>query len=281
MSTTPISSMSPPKQQEPLQQQNETRREHSSFHIAILHKNFEEVRALLAQASKKRELLHVFDENGYSPLERALQTGNLSLIQLLIDQGADINLADPNGMTAVHFAARIENLDVLKFIIEQGGDIHMKANINHREPLYHALKYASLEAATYLLNAGSNINAKAQDGEGYMSVAFSAATVKQESLIQLLLDHQIETSQVEWGYQTAIARGLPRIEQLLSGYLLAKKEKAVLEALCPSKNIEQLQRKTQGNIKTELEQLEEPFDREIFRAGQRPMQMCGSAIFST
>lgn len=216
-------------------------KKHKSFHEAIMENDLEEVKVWLElKIPQEPSLLHALDPYGYSALDRAVQTGDLSMIKLLIDQGVNVNHMDENGMTSVHFAAKIAAkrgcLEALELMVNHGGDIHLKTKMCH-EPLYYALESGNRAAAAYLLNAGSDVNAKNSHGRGYLYTVLSSGHTLSGSntlpgimaQVQLLIDHGIELSQIESGLEMAIEKGCPEAEQLLKGNLLARREKAALE----------------------------------------------------
>ena len=50
------------------------------------------------------DLVNTVDSEGYSPLQLAVIAGNTSLINYLIEEGADLQCTDNEGHTVVHWA---------------------------------------------------------------------------------------------------------------------------------------------------------------------------------
>lgn len=65
-----------------------------------------------------------------SPLMAAAVKGYNSIVQLLLDAGADPNIEDMNKTSALHYAATFKNYDLVIMLLNAGGDLHHKNNIN-------------------------------------------------------------------------------------------------------------------------------------------------------
>lgn len=65
---------------------------------------------------------------------------NLKIVELLIDNGADVNIKDDRSMTALHYNIinTRDNLEFTKLLIEKGADINCK-NKSNETPLHLAI----------------------------------------------------------------------------------------------------------------------------------------------
>ena len=63
-------------------------------------------------------------QTGVSALYWAARNGHCHTVRLLLDRGADVNIADEYGETALHWAAIHGHLDIVKMLIEHGADIN-------------------------------------------------------------------------------------------------------------------------------------------------------------
>ncbi|PSN46894.1 hypothetical protein C0J52_17562 [Blattella germanica] len=75
----------------------------------------------------KNILLHqkmkvdIFDENGMTPLQHAAYKGNKEIVQMLLDQGADVNSGKhEHAYTALHFAALSGNAELCHLLLMAG-----------------------------------------------------------------------------------------------------------------------------------------------------------------
>lgn len=53
---------------------------------------------------REESLLHVQDEQGFTPLHMAVIGGNVPLLKLLVRKGADVDILDADGHTPSHWA---------------------------------------------------------------------------------------------------------------------------------------------------------------------------------
>ncbi|CAK9829767.1 Ankyrin repeat and MYND domain-containing protein 2 [Anthophora retusa] len=61
------------------------------------------------------------DENGMSPLQHACYKGNTEIVQMLLDQGADVNACQhEHAYTALHFAALSGNAELCHLLMSHG-----------------------------------------------------------------------------------------------------------------------------------------------------------------
>ena len=94
-----------------------------------------EVATLLA---KKVENINVNSDVG-TALMAAVFKNDIKIAKLLLDFGADTNIADPNGTSALHYATRFTNKEIIKLLVAYGADINLKDSKG-----FSALDYALL-----------------------------------------------------------------------------------------------------------------------------------------
>ncbi|MCX5747611.1 MAG: ankyrin repeat domain-containing protein [Proteobacteria bacterium] len=76
------------------------------------------------------------DPNGFhegeTALVKAIEAGNVKVVETLLDGGADANLADEYGMTALHYAAlRAKKVEIPKALVDAGADPKHKSKKKH------------------------------------------------------------------------------------------------------------------------------------------------------
>jgi ankyrin repeat protein len=118
---------------------------------------------------------------GMTPLLFAARDGLVDAARLLVEVGADVNLADPNGITPLLMALTNGQLAVAKLLIDHGADVR-GADWWGRTPLWSAVdirnlavrsgaptnengvdREAALQVITALLERGVDVNARVKE----------------------------------------------------------------------------------------------------------------------
>ena len=102
-------------------------------------------------------------DRGFSVLMLAVEKGNDSTVNLLIQAGADVNKKDKNGDTALIYAVQLGNICCLNLLIQAGANVN-KCNNIHETALMFALVKGHIQCVAPLITAGANVNQKTQDG---------------------------------------------------------------------------------------------------------------------
>ncbi|KAF4838497.1 NF-kappa-B inhibitor alpha [Colletotrichum tropicale] len=101
-----------------------------------------------------------FVEFGRSPFQKAVEDGNLEMIDLLLECGADVNApaAQHGGATALQLAAIKGRLGIAKRLVDLGANINAPgADKNGRTALEGAAEYGRLDMVHLLLDCGANV----------------------------------------------------------------------------------------------------------------------------
>ncbi|MEL6865039.1 MAG: ankyrin repeat domain-containing protein [Bacteroidota bacterium] len=102
--------------------------------------------------------------NGYYSNEKftlihyAIKCGNISMLQLLIDKGANPNRFFGD-KTALMFAIKTGSLSAVECLLKNGVDVNVE-NYRQKTALYYAAKYGDLYMAQMLVNAGAKLDHK-------------------------------------------------------------------------------------------------------------------------
>ena len=109
---------------------------------------------------------------GGTPLMYAAYVGNIEVIKLLIEKGADVNARNNHNGTALMLVAQRGDLVSVRLLLEKGAD----ARVRHASG-YTALMYAAAsensdpELIRAFLARGVELNVKANDGETALKLA--------------------------------------------------------------------------------------------------------------
>lgn len=94
-------------------------RDYEVASLAVGHRHSEVVRAWL-DAGGNPDL--PVNRHGLTPLMHAARAGNLEIVKLLVEAGADINLRDEEGGTALSIAGEEGNLEVYEYLRERASE---------------------------------------------------------------------------------------------------------------------------------------------------------------
>ena len=140
---------------------------------------------------------NVVTEKGYSVLHLAASRGDLDIIRLCLNRGADVNLAkegtvnlkkkryyiEHSGPTALDIALKEKKTAAAKVLIEHGGDIRAWDRRNGWTALHRAVEADDISIAKLLLSRGAAVNAQAVRGKTPITMT------KNPAMISLLKSH--------------------------------------------------------------------------------------------
>jgi ankyrin repeat protein len=134
----------------------------SELSRAVADDDKETVRELLRKGEKVNA-----KEESYSkitPIFLAVETGDLELIQMLLDAGAKVNARSTSKETPLMRLDQDATNDLVQLLLRYGAKVNV-ADENGNTPLIHAVEYSTPEAAQALIAAGADVNAANSDGE--------------------------------------------------------------------------------------------------------------------
>lgn len=146
----------------------------------------------------------VADKEGATVLMYAAREGNLEIVKLLMEKGADVNVnadgrtalgwaagglvgdegvgkhaevirflvergTDVNAGTPIRAAVLADDFEIVRLLVEHGADVDAREGLSERTALMYAAQRASPEIVQYLLEHGADPNARmamrTQDGD--------------------------------------------------------------------------------------------------------------------
>ncbi|KAL5088988.1 hypothetical protein Trisim1_006132 [Trichoderma cf. simile WF8] len=151
-------------------------------------------------------------------LSRAITTGNIELVSMLIQHGAKVNARDTfylNTKTPLSKAVSDKNLEIVKLLVQNGADINYSDGTSY-PPLISALLYGSIESIHYILqNEKVDVHQVAHDG-----VTALIAAIKYPPIVQELLAKGLPINQdsIMWNAlsRAVVWNQLETIEILIS-----------------------------------------------------------------
>ncbi|UCH66470.1 MAG: ankyrin repeat domain-containing protein [Ignavibacterium sp.] len=113
----------------------------------------EELKVML---QKNPSLVHanINGKNQERPLHWAALSGNVDVVNFLLDNGAEINAVDAQQMTPLHWAAWQGQLEVTKVLVTRGAEIN-EISRSSQTPLDRAINDGKPEVEKYLESIGA------------------------------------------------------------------------------------------------------------------------------
>jgi ankyrin repeat protein len=174
--------------------------------------------------SKLKEALENDGENletpnlkGETPLYRLVYRGDKSMVQLLLERGANPAARPPRCNTPLHITVNRNRKSILKMLIERSTREEIDEVTSSGETaLYLAVQKRHISCVELLLNAGANPESRPAGKESMLNLAVSAA---QCSIVKLLLEKgsHLEEPNKDGNTPlcTAVSKGATKVVNLL------------------------------------------------------------------
>jgi ankyrin repeat protein len=142
----------------------------------------ERVRELV---KKNPDLVRAYSPDGWTVLH--LNFGNLEIVKVMLDSGADINAVSRNKLSATPLqgAAAMQNLELARLLIARGANVNCRGE-EGGTPLHEAAGNGQIELVKLLLANGANLNAKDDRGKTPLATALE---YKQAAIAKFLQEH--------------------------------------------------------------------------------------------
>lgn len=129
------------------------------------------------------------DENGLTAMHHAVTRGSVDCILILLNHGCDINIATTLGLTPLFIACAMGLLSVVELLLDRGADVGSSISISGETSLHIASKHNRVEIVRMLSQRGADVDSRNNDGLTPLHVAILHGTVQcLEALIVLGAD---------------------------------------------------------------------------------------------
>ncbi|CAF1082015.1 unnamed protein product [Rotaria magnacalcarata] len=155
----------------------------NSFHLAVSTGNNRLVQHFLSASGSEQNILHVPDDENWTPLMCACASNHPSTCALLLLHGANICSTNDQGMTAVHIAAFIGSLPIIYELLNSSIDDELilkalnQGDNRNQTPLFYACNEGHLDIALSLLYAGANIYHLDNDNQTCLHAMLSSSII--------------------------------------------------------------------------------------------------------
>lgn len=159
------------------------------LHVAALFENIEMIQILLKQGIN----INIADSHGITALHIAASEGNHEVTDLLLRSGANPNVKDEDSSTPLFFSAQINSYKIAKLLVENGVFVDERL-LKGTTPLMTSINRSNLLVASFLVASGANVDARDEFGRTSLFRATNADSVN------LLIDNEASlTPTDQWG----------------------------------------------------------------------------------
>ena len=88
---------------------------------------------------------------GQTALMNACWRGDVKLVKLLINKGANLDISDRDGFTALMTVCWPSNLEIAKLLIDKGANLDIQNNYDRQTVLLRSCKCENIELTSYIL----------------------------------------------------------------------------------------------------------------------------------
>ena len=125
-----------------------------------------------------------------TPLIFSTDWNNFMAVYLLLDHGADANIAAADGRTPLHKAVMKGNQNLVKLFLEKNALVNTQ-NADGDSPLHTAVSNGFFDITKLLIKKGSNVNLLNKEGR---TPLFLGVKNKHEQLIKLLIENEADVN---------------------------------------------------------------------------------------
>ena len=128
------------------------------LHHAVRHGECSLIISLIEWSDPNDYASNIKNDHGQTPLHFAVETGNPTIVKLLLKGGlggnkADANIQDDQGLTPLHYAARGGNENIVELLLDNGADANAIDNAK-RSPRDYAIRNKKTEIDRLLMQRG-------------------------------------------------------------------------------------------------------------------------------
>ena len=150
-----------------------------------------------------------------STLQAASYDGEVEIVRLLLDRGADVQARHPRNGTVLQAASYRGHEEIVRLLIERGADVNTQAG-RYGTALQAASVSGCKEIVQMLLDKGADVNARyGPNGTALQAASFSG----HNEIVRLLLDRGADVNAHHRNYGTALevasSKGHKEIVRLL------------------------------------------------------------------
>lgn len=140
---------------------------------------------------RTKEAINGLDEWGANLLNTAIEAKRWDIVELALEQGADVNAPDAAEQTPLLLAVMMSNIPQIRFLLRKGANVNA-ADYVGETPLISACTLGKVSVAKLLLASGANVHAKTKSGH---TALHSAAFNGKLACVELLLEQGADVNE--------------------------------------------------------------------------------------
>ncbi|NXN97510.1 ASB3 protein, partial [Rhinopomastus cyanomelas] len=185
-----------------------------ALHLSARHGSLECIRILLEAGADPNE----FNTEATTPLFLAVENEHIDVVKFLLQHGANVDGSHSiSGWNSLHQASFQGSVDIMEVLLENGADMECKDDFGIT-PLFVAAQYGKLETLSLLVSHGAEVNCQATDRATPLLIAAQEGHTK---CVELLLakgaDPNLYCNEDDWQLpiHAAAEMGHPEVLELL------------------------------------------------------------------
>jgi ankyrin repeat protein len=126
------------------------------LHIASSTGKLQAAEGIISKCPDVSQIVNLQDKNEYTPIINATICESLPLMQLLIDNGANVKLTNKDGASALNFAAADGSIERMDLLLANGADVNNTSEAG--TPIGWASGKGQTKAVRYLIEHNGDVN---------------------------------------------------------------------------------------------------------------------------
>lgn len=156
----------------------------------------------------------------WTPIMSASYNGHSTLVNVLIENGANINAHSPVDNTALQLACGEGHLQIVRMLVEAKADVNVQAKFGHVTALITACVHGHHDIAKVLIGAGANLDRMTRHGRStaLMIAAENGDAKMVRLLIEAKADQDLRDARHRTAEEIALTRGHHEVMKVFRNY---------------------------------------------------------------
>ncbi|XP_065343666.1 uncharacterized protein LOC135941846 [Cloeon dipterum] len=170
----------------------------SALLLACKHRKWDAVDILL---SREDTIIGSKDQKERTPLHWAAFSGNLDVVQMLVERGADLTLKDSDGMNVMHHA--LKDLETVKFLHNLNKGLVTEITKNGSTCFHLAVIRGSPEVIRWLVDEGIEVDLDKSNELG-LTALLLACRKNMWEVVEFLVDNKVDITKSDRAGKTVL-----------------------------------------------------------------------------